>query len=124
MGNGALPNGPSYRAHPRLYPLSQTDAGSECPFIGVDRKCPARGQSGAIDPIRTSSEFNARRLCGLARECELTEIIGVYLYRCVDAVPSIRGQVPIHTPFGNFDGRHGFDGTYSGPDCLLILRLN
>jgi hypothetical protein len=25
MGNGALPNGPSYRAHPRLYPAPAVD---------------------------------------------------------------------------------------------------
>src|SRR6266700_8237923 len=37
MGNGALPNGPSYRAHPRLYRLRRADHGRTCPFIGVKR---------------------------------------------------------------------------------------
>jgi len=38
MGNGALPNGPSYRAHPRLYPLRHADAYEECRLSGVRRK--------------------------------------------------------------------------------------
>jgi len=33
MGNGALPNGPSYRAHPRLYLLRHGEAASECPLL-------------------------------------------------------------------------------------------
>ena len=36
-GNGALPNGPSYRAHPRLYRLPWSD--------GAERGCSARGIS-------------------------------------------------------------------------------
>ena len=30
MGNGALPNGPSYRAHPRLYRLGPKAVGRAC----------------------------------------------------------------------------------------------
>ena len=32
MGNGALPNGPSYRAHPRLYQTGCRRSGRECPL--------------------------------------------------------------------------------------------
>ena len=34
MGNGALPNGPSYRAHPRLYLSGHARRGEECPLTG------------------------------------------------------------------------------------------
>jgi hypothetical protein len=40
MGNGALPNGPSYRAHPRLYHFRS----------GASRTMKFVGQSHFIDP--------------------------------------------------------------------------
>src|SRR6266704_4983157 len=39
MGNGALPNGPSYRAHPRLYHLGRTDWGRKRPPVWGKRTC-------------------------------------------------------------------------------------
>jgi hypothetical protein len=41
-------------------PLRHADAGSECPLIGDDLKCPAHSQNGAIDPER-----NGRAACVL-----------------------------------------------------------
>src|SRR6516225_8215144 len=32
MGNGALPNGPSYRAYPRLYHICRSCSGRACPL--------------------------------------------------------------------------------------------
>ena len=38
MGNGASPNGPSYRAHPRLYLSSRSRTSAQCPLLREDRK--------------------------------------------------------------------------------------
>ena len=35
MGNGALPNGPSYRAHPRLYQFGRQRQTAEKPRFGL-----------------------------------------------------------------------------------------
>jgi hypothetical protein len=37
MGNGALPNGPSYRAHPRLYLRGQTNSAVEWSLLDQQR---------------------------------------------------------------------------------------
>src|SRR5258705_12018708 len=57
MGNGALPNGPSYRAHPRLYLLRHAGAQERCLFMGVERKSSAVSQTVAFDPYRTLDLF-------------------------------------------------------------------
>ena len=38
MGNGALPHGPSYRAHPRLYLSGEAMAASLRQLLGEQRK--------------------------------------------------------------------------------------
>ena len=38
MGNGALPNGPSYRAHPRLYHFRHDEHDGQCPLSRAKRK--------------------------------------------------------------------------------------
>ena len=46
MGNGALPNGPSYRAHPRLYLFGHVAISELSLLWGVKRKLdfePAKG---------------------------------------------------------------------------------
>jgi hypothetical protein len=37
MGNGALPNGPSYRAHPRLYRLGHSGMPAQCRLLRAKR---------------------------------------------------------------------------------------
>jgi hypothetical protein len=67
------------------------------------------------DPTRIWSEFHTPRFRGLARECELTEINIV----CLLMLPAVNpeGGSDAHSGFGDFDGRHGFDGSAdSGPD--------
>ena len=44
MGNGALPNGPSYRAHPRLYHSVSFCCAAACPLSGETRKTYAPGE--------------------------------------------------------------------------------
>src|SRR5258708_17123302 len=53
MGNGALPNGPSYRAHPRLYPNRHGRPDRRCPVSGVERKWDFEGGRSVVDPSRT-----------------------------------------------------------------------
>src|SRR6266540_1364163 len=45
MGNGALPNGPSYRAHPRLYRLGPAATLAKCSLIGGKRTLGRRSTS-------------------------------------------------------------------------------
>ena len=52
MGNGALPNGLSYRAHPRLYPNRTSHADLPCPFIGANRKSATDRGNDANDRFR------------------------------------------------------------------------
>jgi hypothetical protein len=62
MGNGMLPNGPSYRARPRLYPRHV------CVRRGYDRSWMHCGRDllawslSACDPFRTLAPSNARRI--------------------------------------------------------------
>src|SRR5262245_47476926 len=63
MGNGALPHGPSYRAHPRLYlsviSLLRSDSvafGCEADMRTVDRS----NQSDVNDPKATSAKLKSR----------------------------------------------------------------
>src|SRR5712691_383766 len=56
MGNGALPNGPSYRAHPRLYLKGPSAYAYQCLLIGHEQTCrdvpvpPSLTHSGHCDP--------------------------------------------------------------------------
>src|ERR1700738_3924429 len=68
MGNGALPHGPSYRAHPRLYlfveSLQRTNSGAIGGTADMARARRAR-RSDAFDPQETldvhcGNGFNAR----------------------------------------------------------------
>ncbi len=51
MGNGAMPNGPSYRAHPRLYPLGRPAFGVRRPLRAAVTRSSRR--EGCIVPYRT-----------------------------------------------------------------------
>jgi hypothetical protein len=53
MGNGALPNGPSYRAHPRLYLLRHGRTASECPLLVEEQT--------RTDLTATTTEFDSNR---------------------------------------------------------------
>ena len=80
MGNGALPNGSSYRAHPRLYQNGHAMHVAACPLLGQQRKsnfsfafglpaaagagvvlAGATSQPGASRPSCTSGKPTARR---------------------------------------------------------------
>jgi hypothetical protein len=65
MGNGALPNGPSYRAHPRLYRNGPPAMSAVRSLSGA--KQTSRGQpiSVEIDPERTSTDSSPS--CGKGR---------------------------------------------------------
>src|SRR5215831_275874 len=56
MGNGALPNGPSYRAYPRLYQSGHTEMVCQLSAFGAKRTCRDRGacRFNPNDPIRLS----------------------------------------------------------------------
>ena len=53
MGNGALPNGPSYRAHPRLYLKGPSTYACQCLLIGHDQTCRGPALTAEFDPFRT-----------------------------------------------------------------------
>src|ERR1700692_2367492 len=50
MGNGALPNGPSYRAHPRLYPFGHAAMSEMSLLSGVNRTSRLRPATSEFDP--------------------------------------------------------------------------
>src|ERR1019366_429866 len=50
MGNGAWPNGLSYRAHPRLARNGHGRSGRRCPLFGVDRKWRLGAVRTGFDP--------------------------------------------------------------------------
>ena len=52
MGNGALPNGPSYRAHPQLYLVICCETAIRLE-LGAKRKCQKRAHNVADDPTET-----------------------------------------------------------------------
>ena len=54
MGNGALPNGPSYRAHPQLYRTGHGAVVAACPLPGALRKSHFKAVRSEFDPQRTS----------------------------------------------------------------------
>jgi hypothetical protein len=60
MGNGALPNGPSYRAHPRLYLFGRNGPSWRCPLIGAERKSEVCCTS--TDQIIVLGEMHLRRV--------------------------------------------------------------
>src|ERR1700687_1031242 len=74
MGNGALPNGPSYRAHPRLYRLRHADCIEQCPLSGVTRKTFAkRRETGKEQRVQVSYDEGVAihigpESCAVARE--------------------------------------------------------
>jgi hypothetical protein len=51
MGNGASPNGPSYRAHPRLYHRYRDELSKECLVLEMNQTGRGHRESDAIDPI-------------------------------------------------------------------------
>ena len=56
MGNGAMPNGPSYRAHPRLYPSVTAGAQAAFPKLGADRSTINLATTAARDPFPTLTQ--------------------------------------------------------------------
>jgi hypothetical protein len=48
MGNGALPHGPSYRAHPRLYRLGRPAMSAFPPLASVERESPRPSHRVAV----------------------------------------------------------------------------
>jgi hypothetical protein len=50
MGNGLLPNGPSYRAHPRLYLNCRVGGADQCPKLGVERTQRGHAATAESDP--------------------------------------------------------------------------
>jgi hypothetical protein len=53
MGNGALPHGPSYRAHPRLYQMRSVSMSAIAPLLGAKRTQRGHHQIDVNDPERT-----------------------------------------------------------------------
>src|SRR6266571_3089050 len=53
MGNGALPNGPSYRAHPRLYRPRHRAMAHRIQLVVAKRKCRGWRPRAGFDPSRT-----------------------------------------------------------------------
>jgi DNA-binding transcriptional LysR family regulator len=53
VGNGALPNGPSYRAHPRLYLSGGSRMSALTPLLEVERTFVGRAENAAFDPEPT-----------------------------------------------------------------------
>src|SRR5216683_7739070 len=58
MGNGALPNGPSYRAHPRLYRLRHPAMSAQWSLSGAKRTWRGQSISVAIEPSETLATPN------------------------------------------------------------------
>jgi hypothetical protein len=56
MGNGALPNGPSYRAHPRLCLNGHAGSHQKCPLLKVHRPCHRPAVTSQVDPNRSSHQ--------------------------------------------------------------------
>src|SRR5260370_26763230 len=54
MGNGALPHGPSYRAHPRLYRNRPSAMSALQPLSGGKRTHCGHVATAVFDPYRTS----------------------------------------------------------------------
>src|SRR6266480_5566157 len=64
MGNGALPNGPSYRAHPRLYRLGHRATALRVPLAMAKRKCFGKRRRTGFDPrhLRTALDHCFRSI--------------------------------------------------------------
>jgi hypothetical protein len=62
MGNGALPHGPSDRAHPRLYLSGHANDAEQCLLSSAKRTCHKDGVRSAYDPKWTSNEILATLL--------------------------------------------------------------
>ena len=75
MGNGAMPHGPSYRAHPRLYHLGRVERRPKC--LLTEDKATCSGQSGraASAVTRQGSEFNHQGLVFGSDNWMLSEVI-------------------------------------------------
>jgi hypothetical protein len=74
MGNGAMPNGPSYRAHPRLYPSGPSDLDHKGHFAKLERtKCasiPAQYSGADVQETRSDrlgGDLERHHLCSTAR---------------------------------------------------------
>src|ERR1700730_3762339 len=50
MGNGVMPNGLSYRAHPRLYRMRRVGQHRGGPLVGVELKCQSHARTETIEP--------------------------------------------------------------------------
>jgi hypothetical protein len=73
MGNGALPHGPSYRAHPRLYHRVDSLRCEGSDAIGAKRTC-REGRSDEDDPLRKSG----RPKCCDAQHGFFNDVVGCY----------------------------------------------
>ncbi len=57
-GKRALPNGCTYRAHPRLYRRDRWCDAAIRPVLGVNRKCSPHVWNDVNDPEQTSASYS------------------------------------------------------------------
>src|SRR6266566_2658809 len=110
MGNGALPNGPSYRAHPRLYLKGPSTYACQCLLIGHDQTCRGRALTAEFDPERKL----AARAPPLAFRKRTS-------FRDPIVLPGSRYNVRVHADSGSFEKCHRDQG---GEQSLWFWALS
>jgi hypothetical protein len=103
MGNGVLPNGPSYRAHPRLYQLGRPATSASALLTGAQRTSKLLTERGAVEGrgdggygLRIASQTyqlaRAIFLSGYGAPRNASKKFACPAQRCVKSPPDIRSQ--------------------------------